>query len=649
MFTFFYDVKSISLATIGAVFYDAPLRLCVFFVFWRLYNKKPFRLILSMRKSPESFIKKGSTIMKKRNKIVAILLVLVMATGVFAVAPIAVSAAAKDWAGGDCVTYARARFQEVYGFELHWPGDNARGYYTNAGNYGDTTSSTPAAGCLAVWDNGNAGFSHVAFVEEVSGNSYKISEGGYDGHYNERWFTVGSNISWTDKYGVYYYQTFLGFVYVSGAVWNPTPPTNVWFNIGNQNNIFTKDNSLTFWFGADNATNYYIGIDRNGERVLTQEVTYGITIPFYVSGYYTAYISAVNNYGYIDSQKVYFCVFDPRDIGDDFYASISTTDKSKRITSDNNGNVSIQASNDSDSQIWHFIKNSDRSYRIVNKVTQGDLNVTYGTSVYDRTVNAVTDNYDENTNLWYLRQRPNGFAIASKLNTCTTIDGSEEVLRNREANDSDVQTFCIDYIGMEPVKAKIYRNHIYEYFPLTTTWTKAEEICQLRGGHLATVSNSVENDFLYHFADEFDREYLWLGGIYNHNVGWNWVTAEEFSYTNWSTNQPDNNLNQEYYLNMYIKHPVQGAWNDMLEADEYDHRSFGFICERELTHTIGDSNQDNRITIHDVTAIQRAQAELEAFTIEQLAIADTNGDGVTDINDATHLQQYLAEFNVTLG
>ena len=35
--------------------------------------------------------------------------------------------------------------------------------------------------------------------------------------------------------------------------------------------------------------------------------------------------------------------------------------------------------------------------------------------------------------------------------------------------------------------------------------------------------------------------------------------------------------------------------------------------------------------------------------IEQLAVADTNGDGEINIADATHLQMYLAEYEVQLG
>ena len=65
---------------------------------------------------------------------------------------------------------------------------------------------------------------------------------------------------------------------------------------------------------------------------------------------------------------------------------------------------------------------------------------------------------------------------------------------------------------------------------------------------------------------------------------------------------------------------------------------------------IGDTNLDGKITITDVTAIQRHLAELELFSDEQLVLADTNGDGIINIIDATHLQKYLAEFDgIVLG
>lgn len=65
---------------------------------------------------------------------------------------------------------------------------------------------------------------------------------------------------------------------------------------------------------------------------------------------------------------------------------------------------------------------------------------------------------------------------------------------------------------------------------------------------------------------------------------------------------------------------------------------------------IGDVNNDSIISISDVTAIQRHLAALNLFTDEQLTVSDADGDGKTDINDATYLQLYLAEFdNIVLG
>ena len=59
---------------------------------------------------------------------------------------------------------------------------------------------------------------------------------------------------------------------------------------------------------------------------------------------------------------------------------------------------------------------------------------------------------------------------------------------------------------------------------------------------------------------------------------------------------------------------------------------------------LGDANLDGRVTIRDVTAIQRHIAETEPLSEQALALADTNGDGEIDIADATLIQMYLAEF-----
>ena len=64
---------------------------------------------------------------------------------------------------------------------------------------------------------------------------------------------------------------------------------------------------------------------------------------------------------------------------------------------------------------------------------------------------------------------------------------------------------------------------------------------------------------------------------------------------------------------------------------------------------IGDIDGNGRITIEDVTLVQKFIAELETFDQRQTVAADTNGDGMITIEDATMIQKYIAELIDHLG
>lgn len=61
---------------------------------------------------------------------------------------------------------------------------NASQWYYNASAAGYSVSGTPTAGGIAVYNG------HVAYVDSVSGDMVHIVEGGYSGHYNERWVSA---------------------------------------------------------------------------------------------------------------------------------------------------------------------------------------------------------------------------------------------------------------------------------------------------------------------------------------------------------------------------------------------------------------------------------------------------------------------------
>ena len=63
--------------------------------------------------------------------------------------------------------------------------------------------------------------------------------------------------------------------------------------------------------------------------------------------------------------------------------------------------------------------------------------------------------------------------------------------------------------------------------------------------------------------------------------------------------------------------------------------------------TYGDLNGDGKINGADSTLLQQYLAEW-TVTVNQAA-ADVNGDGTINGADSTLLQQYLAEWDVTIG
>ncbi len=79
-----------------------------------------------------------------------------------------------------------------------------------------------------------------------------------------------------------------------------------------------------------------------------------------------------------------------------------------------------------------------------------------------------------------------------------------------------------------------------------------------------------------------------------------------------------------------------GAWGSFDLAE--------LIREPE-TYILGDANIDSRVTIRDVTEIQRRLTDIPVPVFDETA-ADVDRDGL-DINDATDIQRYLAEFDNT--
>ena len=183
-----------------------------------------------------------------------------------------------------------------------------------------------------------------------------------------------------------------------------------------------------------------------------------------------------------------------------------------------------------------------------------------------------------------------------------------------------------------------YNHHQYELFDAKMTWKHAKEICESRGGHLAVINSSEENEALANIASSLSN-YVWIGGTDEDSEGnWHWINGDDFSYTNWYSGEPNNYAEgggSENYMGLLGR---TGQWNDAANDNPY---ISGFICEYDLEKILGDVDDDDEVTIIDATSIQRKLANISTATFIETA-SDADEDGELTIIDATTIQRWLA-------
>lgn len=140
----------------------------------------------------------------------------------------------------------------------------------------------------------------------------------------------------------------------------------------------------------------------------------------------------------------------------------------------------------------------------------------------------------------------------------------------------------------------LFGGHTYQLSTIPRNWTAADAFAKSVGGHLATVSNKIENTFLLQIAkmtidlssapsapDGGGGRYLWLGANDIANEGiWKWTDGSKFTgYSNWGSGwnvrEPDNFGNQDalgFALSGWPYNRVKpdngvigntGEWNDL--------------------------------------------------------------------------------------
>ena len=124
--------------------------------------------------------------------------------------------------------------------------------------------------------------------------------------------------------------------------------------------------------------------------------------------------------------------------------------------------------------------------------------------------------------------------------------------------------------------------HVYEAWGAANgiSYQDAAVFAGTRGGTLATITSQSEDDAVIANLGGVMASTSYLGAQQSPNEtdpsgGWNWVTGESWSYTNWASGEPNdfNGSASEQFLEMY----TNGTWNDI--GDNSSGFNNGFLVE----------------------------------------------------------------------
>jgi len=137
-------------------------------------------------------------------------------------------------------------------------------------------------------------------------------------------------------------------------------------------------------------------------------------------------------------------------------------------------------------------------------------------------------------------------------------------------------------VPASPVFSNAANGHLYLLLS-PATWTWSEQAAGALGGHLATVRNSAEQDWLFQTLAGFAglNRLLWIGLNDVAKEGtFVWSSGEPVGFTYWAPGEPNNALGGEDFVTLYPPgHTQAGRWNDWGERVLDGTRPFNGVVE----------------------------------------------------------------------
>ena len=355
-----------------------------------------------------------------------------------------------------------------------------------------------------------------------------------------------------------------------------------------------------WWTETNNTTSYNVKIWKdfvgNGEPYKCifglRDKSCTVELP---EGNYEAYVDACNSFSFTQSQNtIKFNVQNgvPLDIGNDFYAAVLINKNWLNLTNVD-GNVQLEAGDSglSARQTWHFLRQSDGTYHILNCLDCKALDV-YNFIDKEGTNVQVCDFNGSDAQKWYIYGRSSGeYYIQPKfankvLDVCGGNNNPGDNIQIWTSNYTDAQKFAVYEINVAQnihLDSKEKRLNIGESYQLIASLTP---------------------------EDAVDKNLTW------------------------SSDHPET---AEVDENGCVK--AIGAGKAIITAVTITGEKAQCEIVVEKTTVKGDLNNDGRVDIMDARKAKRAAMKEISLTENELAAADINEDGKVDIMEARKIKR----------
>ncbi len=196
----------------------------------------------------------------------------------------------------------------------------------------------------------------------------------------------------------------------------------------------------------------------------------------------------------------------------------------------------------------------------------------------------------------------------------------------------------VNYVSAEtdtvqiPDDAVEFDGHYYKVLTIEKAWGDANSYCSEMGGHLVTITSSIENNFIFSMIKKVSGNHFFHLGLLEVSEGnWQWITGESLSYTNWGDGQPDNDVsyggNQDRglicnYETDFGHKCWPGQWDDGRNTTK-----LYFICEWEpneqiITGTLTGGSSASKVAIDGTwyeydTSVPGLAETIDKFIINQ--------------------------------